>query len=96
MVAAICDNSGDPQGLEAQIRILEDAGTIVFDTGYKAAQFAVASVSDRDQHMDADKPVAQLLNAPLTVINVGVEDFADHLSCRMCSWSTLAGHPGPK
>ena len=47
VVASICGTSGDPQGLETQTRTLEDAGAIVFDTGYKAAQFAAALVSDR-------------------------------------------------
>jgi len=47
VVASVCGTSGDPQGLEAQTRVLEDAGAIVFDTGYKAARFAAALVSDR-------------------------------------------------
>ena len=45
VVASICGTSGDPQGLEAQTRVLEDAGAIVFDTGYRAARFAAALVS---------------------------------------------------
>ena len=33
--------------------------------------------------MDTDKPVADLLlNTPLTVNNIGVEDFAEHLQAQ--------------
>ncbi len=47
--------------------------------------------------MDADKPAADsLLNAPLTVINIGVEDFAEHLQAQdvpvvHVSWTPPAG-----
>ena len=46
--------------------------------------------------MDADKPVADLLNTPLTVINIGVEDFAENLQAQAVpvihvSWTPPAG-----
>ena len=46
--------------------------------------------------MDADKPVADLLTTPLTVINIGVEDFAEYLQAQdvpvlHVSWTPPAG-----
>ena len=47
--------------------------------------------------MDADKPVADLLlNSPLAVINIGVEDFAEHIQAQdvpvvHVSWTPPAG-----
>ena len=46
--------------------------------------------------MNADKPVAELLSAPLAVINIGVEDFAEHLQVQdvpvvHVSWTPPAG-----
>lgn len=42
VAASICGTSDDPQGLDVQTRRLEDAGAIVFDTGFSAARFAIA------------------------------------------------------
>ena len=46
--------------------------------------------------MDAENPVADLLNTPLSVINIGVEDFAEHLQAQgvpvvHVSWIPPAG-----
>ncbi len=46
--------------------------------------------------MAAEKPVADLLNTPLAVINIGVEDFAEHLQVQgvpvvHVSWTPPAG-----
>ena len=47
--------------------------------------------------MDTDKPAAVLLlKTPLTVINIGVEDFAEHLQAQdvpvlHVSWTPPAG-----
>ncbi len=46
--------------------------------------------------MDADKLVDELLNTPLAVINIGVEDFAEHLQVQdvpvvHVSWTPPAG-----
>ena len=46
--------------------------------------------------MAAEQPVADLLNTPLAVINIGVEDFAEHLQVQdvpvvHVSWTPPAG-----
>ena len=42
VVASLCGTSEDPQGLEAQSNLLEEAGALVFSSSFKAAKFAAA------------------------------------------------------
>ena len=40
IVASVCGTELDHQGLEAQVNVLEEAGAIVFTSGFQAARFA--------------------------------------------------------
>ncbi len=45
IVASICGTPEDPQGLETQNRLLEEAGAIVFPSSFRAARFAASIVA---------------------------------------------------
>jgi FdrA protein len=48
-VASICGTEGDPQNLQRQVKVLEEAGVIVFPSSAQAAQFCArlaASLSE--------------------------------------------------
>ena len=49
IVASICGTPEDPQGLETQTRLLEEAGAIVFSSSFRAARFAASIVAGRDR-----------------------------------------------
>jgi FdrA protein len=49
VVASICGTEGDPQNLQHQVKVLEEAGVVVFPSSAQAAQFCVlltASLSE--------------------------------------------------
>jgi hypothetical protein len=48
VVASVCGTEIDQQGLESQVNLLEEAGAIVFTSGFQAARFAAQLVSGRD------------------------------------------------
>lgn len=43
-VASVVGTEGDPQGLDAQIRILEEAGVVILPSNAQAARFAAALI----------------------------------------------------
>jgi FdrA protein len=45
VVASVCGTEGDPQDLKLQIKLLKEAGVIVFDRNAKAASFCVAMLN---------------------------------------------------
>ena len=45
VAASVCGTAEDPQGLEGQSRLLEEAGALVFSSSFKAAKFATALVN---------------------------------------------------
>ena len=49
VIASVCGTAEDTQGLEVQSRLLEEAGAIVFSSGFRAAKFAAALVSGRNE-----------------------------------------------
>ena len=40
IVASVCGTDGDPQGLDSQLRMLEQAGAVVFASSHRAAAFS--------------------------------------------------------
>ena len=49
IVASVCGTELDHQGLEAQVNVLEEAGAIVFTSGFQAARFASGLVTGREE-----------------------------------------------
>jgi succinyl-CoA synthetase alpha subunit len=49
VVASVCGTELDYQGMDAQVHTLEEAGAVVFTSGFQAARFAVGLVVGRDQ-----------------------------------------------
>ncbi len=49
VVASVCGTELDHQGLEAQVNVLEEAGAIVFTSGFQAARFASGLVTGREE-----------------------------------------------
>ena len=47
MVASVCGTDGDPQDLGGQIRILEEAGAVVFASSRRAAAFSARLLTER-------------------------------------------------
>ena len=47
VAVSVCGTGGDPQGLEAQTKVLEEAGAIVFSSGLKAARFAANIITGK-------------------------------------------------
>lgn len=86
VVAIVCGTDGDPQGMEGQIKALEDAGARV-ETSNDAAARQVGRVLQAIERASghAAKPTMKqvdlgALKNPLAGINVGVESFADSLT----------------
>ena len=48
VVVSVCGSDLDHQGLNAQIKVLEETGAIVFTSGFQAARFAVQLVQGGD------------------------------------------------
>ena len=49
IVASVCGTELDHQGLDAQVNVLEEAGAIVFTSGFQAARFASGLVTGREE-----------------------------------------------
>jgi FdrA protein len=52
-VASICGTEGDPQNLQHQVRVLEEAGVIVFPSSAQAAQFCARLAASLSEVMGA-------------------------------------------
>lgn len=86
VVAIVCGTDGDPQGMEAQVKALKDAGARV-ETSNDAAARHVGRVLQAIERASGPpaKPMMEQVNLdalkkPMAGINVGVESFADSLS----------------
>ncbi|MEE3246689.1 MAG: hypothetical protein VX213_04240, partial [Chloroflexota bacterium] len=49
VVASVCGTELDQQGLNAQVQALEEAGAVVFTSGFQAARFAAGLVAMKGQ-----------------------------------------------
>ena len=85
VVAIVSGTDGDPQGIEAQIQRLRDAGAKIETSNDAAARYVgrLLQAIERASHPGTAptmKPVdLQALKNPLAGINVGLESFADSL-----------------
>jgi FdrA protein len=86
VVAIVCGTDEDPQGMEAQIKLLKDSGARV-ETSNDAAARYVGQLLVAIEH--STKPSTQpmmkqvdmaMVKQPLAGINIGLESFADSLT----------------
>lgn len=85
VVAVVCGTGEDPQGLDSQMEQLKRVGVKVNTSNEQAVRYAgrlaqsldpVASAADKQPLRSVDLDV---LNEPLTAINVGLESFLESL-----------------
>ena len=55
VVASICGTPEDPQGLDGQTGLLEEAGAIVFSSSFRAARFVASIVAGRDRVLGKER-----------------------------------------
>jgi FdrA protein len=102
VVAIVSGTDGDPQGIEAQIKRLRDAGAKIETSNDAAARYVgrlLQAIERASQPGTGPtmKPVdLQALKKPLAGINVGLESFADSLRAQGAQvvhvdWKPVAG-----
>ena len=102
VVAIVSGTDGDPQGIEAQIKQLRDAGAKTETSNDAAARYVgrlLQAIERASQPGTAPtmKPVdLQALKQPLAGINIGLESFADSLRAQGAQavhvdWKPVAG-----
>jgi FdrA protein len=102
VVAIVSGTDGDPQGIEAQIKRLRDAGAKIETSNDAAARYVgrlLQAIERASQPGSGPtmKPVdLQALKKPLAGINVGLESFADSLRDQgaqavQVDWKPVAG-----
>jgi len=102
VVAIVSGTDGDPQGIEAQIKRLRDAGAKTETSNDAAARYVGRLLQAIERASQpgtgpAMKPVdLQALKEPLAGINVGLESFADSLRAQGAQavhvdWKPVAG-----
>jgi FdrA protein len=102
VVAIVSGTDGDPQGIEAQIKRLRDAGAKIETSNDAAARYVgrlLQAIERASQSGSGPtmKPVdLQALKKPLAGINVGLESFADSLRDQgaqavQVDWKPVAG-----
>ena len=86
VVAIICGTDGDPQGMEAQIKVLKDSGARVETSNDTAARYVGRLlVAIERSTIPATQPTMKqvdlaMVKQPLAGINIGLESFADSLT----------------
>jgi FdrA protein len=105
VVAVVVGTDEDPQGLNEQIRQMEEAGARVKTSSDAAVHMVGRSLQALSQSADGTQPAGApqlarvdlaVLHQPLTGINVGLESFADSLTAQGASviqvdWRPPAG-----
>ena len=77
LVATVCGTDEDPQGMQQQIKILEDAGVFVHTGNAKAVVFVLDILRQLDAEVcGRGEATASLLAAKPSVINIGLPGFA--------------------
>lgn len=78
-VAIMIGTSDDPQNLQSQVSVLEDAGVKVFRTASEAVGYVSLRFSGKKKYEFTPVNLEQL-KQPLAAINVGLESFYDSLT----------------
>ena len=102
VVAIVSGTDGDPQGMEAQIKRLRDAGAKTETSNDAAARYvgrllqAIGRASQSGTGATMKPVDLQALKQPLAGINVGLESFADSLRAQGAQavhvdWKPVAG-----
>jgi FdrA protein len=86
VVAVVSGTDGDPQGMENQIKMLQDAGARIETSNDKAARYVgrLLQAIERSAASVAGPTIKQVdlqaIKKPLAGINVGLESFAESLT----------------
>lgn len=78
-VAIVIGTSDDPQNLQSQVSVLEDAGVKVFRSATEAMEYVSLRFSSKKKYEFTPVNLEQL-KQPLAAINVGLESFYDSLT----------------
>lgn len=78
-VAIVIGTSDDPQNLQSQVSVLEDAGVKVFRSATEAMEYVSLRFSSKKKYEFTPVNLDQL-KQPLAAINVGLESFYDSLT----------------
>ncbi len=102
VVAVVSGTDEDPQDMNAQIQMLEEAGTIVMTSNDVAARYVgrlLRSIGEKDSSV-VEHPMASVnlstLKQPLVAINVGLDSFTESLVAQgaeviQVDWRPAAG-----
>lgn len=105
-VASVTGTKGDPQNYKKQVRILKDAGIIIFETNAAAVYNSIKIIDIIDKisipAMEKEKPIEEykgakrLLSEGPKVINTGLKMFSKAISDNngqvlQYNWSPIAG-----
>ncbi len=102
VIAVVVGTDEDPQDMDAQIRRLEAAGSLVYTSNEEAIRSAgvLSRDLDRPAALESATPSAevplQVLDSPLAAVNVGLESFTESLLAQGASviqvdWRPPAG-----
>lgn len=91
VVATVCGTNLDPQGYDAQVKILEDLGVIVCKSNEEAVLTALSLinkplelntipvVAEEKAEFDDSAYTTEMLEQPLKIINVGLASFTENI-----------------
>ena len=99
MIASVCGTDKDPQPLDEQVRILEDAGVVVLDSNAAAVRHALAvleGIGASRTAQEVPEATRRLVSETPQVVNVGLPAFAEPIQqyggrVVQYTWSPLAG-----
>lgn len=99
VIASVCGTDKDPQPLDEQVRILEDAGVVVLDSNAAAVRHALAvleGIGASRTAQEVPEATRRLVSETPQVVNVGLPAFADPIQqyggrVVQYTWSPLAG-----
>jgi FdrA protein len=102
VVVTLSGTDLDPQGLEGQRELLENAGAKVFPSSDQAVRYAakmvLALAEDGDEKVGQEFKGVDLesVNGPFAAINVGLESFTESLKSQdaeviQVDWKPVAG-----
>ncbi len=99
VIASVCGTDKDPQPLDEQVRILEEAGIVVLDSNAAATRHALAvleGIGEARTAQEVPKATRRLVSEMPQVVNVGLPAFAEPIQqyggrVVQYTWSPVAG-----